>query len=125
MKVVYVAGPYRGANAWEVEQNIRRAEAVALELWRMGAAAVCPHANSRFFNGTLPDDVFLKGDLELLSRCDGVVLVRGWEQSAGAVAEVRHASRLVKPTFRWPGRNLVRRWMLERWIRGQNATMVA
>lgn len=26
MKKIYIAGPYRGSNAWDVEQNIRMAE---------------------------------------------------------------------------------------------------
>ena len=34
MKVV--AAPFRADNAWEVEQNVRAAEGVALELWRLG-----------------------------------------------------------------------------------------
>lgn len=28
MKVIYVAGPFRAPNSWEIEQNIRRAEAL-------------------------------------------------------------------------------------------------
>lgn len=32
MKTVYVAGKYRGANAWEIEQNIRAAEEAGLEI---------------------------------------------------------------------------------------------
>jgi nucleoside 2-deoxyribosyltransferase len=87
LKLVYIAGPFRAANAWEVEQNIRKAEALALEVWKLGAAVVCPHTNTRFFDGALPDATFLAGDLEILSRCDAVLMVDGWEQSRGAVAE--------------------------------------
>jgi hypothetical protein len=47
MKLVYVAGPYTAANAWLVEQNIRRAENMAARVWGEGAAAICPHANAR------------------------------------------------------------------------------
>jgi nucleoside 2-deoxyribosyltransferase len=131
MRVVYVAGPYRGADAWEIERNIRRAETVALELWRMGAAPVCPHTSGRFFDGALPDDTFLRGDLALLERCDGVVLVKGWEGSAGTLAEVKYANKIGKPVFKWPGGNIVRRWLLERWLSGlsvsnaSGATMAA
>ena len=99
-----------------MERNIRRAEAVSLELWRMGAAPVCPHTSTRFFEGALPDETFLRGDLVLLERCDGVVLVKGWESSEGTVAEIRHANKIGKPVFKWPGSNIVRRWMLERWL---------
>lgn len=87
MKVVYVAGPYRGANAWEIEGNIRRAEALALEVWKLGAACLCPHTNSRFFQDALPDRVFLEGDLELLRRCDAILLTLDWRRSDGACTE--------------------------------------
>jgi len=33
MRVVYIAGPYRAPNAWEIEENIRRAERIALHIW--------------------------------------------------------------------------------------------
>lgn len=93
MKVVYIAGPYRGRDAWEIEQNIRRAEALSLEVWRAGAAALCPHTNTRFFQGAADDSVWLEGDLELLSRCDAVLMTPDWERSTGARAERDHAER--------------------------------
>lgn len=87
-KVIYIAGPFRAANAWEVELNIRCAEELALEVWRVGGVALCPHLNTRHFSGTMPDEVWLAGDLELLHRCDAVMLVPGWESSKGANHEV-------------------------------------
>lgn len=91
LKVVYIAGPFRGPNAWEIEQNIRRAEALALEVWKIGAACLCPHTNTRFFQGAADDSVWLDGDLELLARCDAVLLTPDWERSSGARAEVEFA----------------------------------
>jgi len=100
MNVVYVAGPFRADNAWEIEQNIRRAEALALEVWRAGHAAVCPHANNRFYQGAAPDDVWLKGDLAILERCDAVLLVKGWEGSKGTLQEIDHAEEYGVPVFK-------------------------
>lgn len=99
MTVVYVAGPYRGANAWEIEENIRRAERLALQVWRAGAAAICPHTNTRFFQGAAPDAVWLAGDLELLGRCDAILLTPNWRESTGAVAEHDFAVRRGLPVF--------------------------
>ena len=99
VKVVYVAGPYRGRDAWEVEQNIRRAEALALEAWRLGVAAICPHANTRYFQGAAADEVWLTGDLAILDRCDAVLLTEDWERSSGTRAEVEHARRRGLPVF--------------------------
>lgn len=86
-KVIYIAGPFRAANQWEQEQNIRRAEELSLRVWRVGGVALCPHLNTRFFSGALPDEVWLEGDLELLRRCDAILMVQGWELSFGAVQE--------------------------------------
>lgn len=99
MKVVYVAGPFRGPSAWDIECNIRRAETLALEVWRLGAAALCPHTNTRFFQNAAPDDVWLKGDLELLKRCDAMILTEDWGRSSGARAERDYALELGLPIF--------------------------
>lgn len=99
MKVIYVAGPFRGPSAWEIECNIRRAETLALEVWRLGAAALCPHTNTRFFQNAAPDSVWLEGDLELLRRCDAVILTEDWVRSSGARAEVEFADKLGLPVF--------------------------
>jgi hypothetical protein len=99
VKVVYIAGPFRGPNAWEIEQNIRRAEALSLEVWRMGAAALCPHTNTRFFQGAADDSVWLDGDLELLARCDAMLMTPDWERSTGAKAEREWASVHDMPIF--------------------------
>ena len=99
MKLVYVAGPFRGPNAWEIEQNIRRAEALALEVWRAGFACVCPHTNTRFFQGAAEDSVWLDGDLLILERCDAVLLTPDWQRSSGARAEVDHAKLKGIPVY--------------------------
>lgn len=94
MKVIYIAGRYRGPTAWAIEQNIRAAEEVAARVWAMGMVALCPHANSRHMDGLATDEFFLAGTLELMRRCDAVLLVPNWRDSAGARAEVAEADRL-------------------------------
>lgn len=94
VKVIYIAGKYRGPNAWAVEQNIRAAEEVAARVWAAGHVALCPHANSRHMEGVASNDHILAGTLELMRRCDAVVLVPNWQDSAGARAEVAEAFRL-------------------------------
>lgn len=99
MKVIYIAGKYRGPNAWAVEQNIRAAEVVAARVWAMGLVALCPHANSRHMEGVASDEHFLAGTLELMRRCDAVLCVPNWHDSEGAKAELREAHRLNLPIF--------------------------
>jgi hypothetical protein len=99
MKLVYIAGPYRAPKEWEVLQNIRRAEELALEVWRAGASCICPHKNTAFFGGAADDSVWLKGDLEMVRRCDAILCTEGYENSAGTRGEVALARDLGIPVF--------------------------
>jgi hypothetical protein len=99
VKVVYVAGPFRGPDSWAIEQNIRRAEELALEVWKCGAAAICPHTNTRFYQGAAPDEVWLEGDLEMLARCDAMLVVPNWHKSEGTKAEIARAESRGIPVF--------------------------
>lgn len=102
MKVAYVAGPYRAETIYEIVQNIRHAEAVALDLWRFGYAVICAHKNSALFDGACDDSVWLAGALELMRRCDLVVVLPGAEFSAGSTAEVLEARERGIPVYQWP-----------------------
>lgn len=93
MKVVYIAGKFRGPDAWVIENHVRRAEEAGFEVARLGAMPLIPHSNTRFFHGALPDQFWLDGTLELLRRCDALLTVEGWEQSQGAREEVEEAKR--------------------------------
>lgn len=98
-KVIYVAGPFRGPDHFAIAENIRRAERLALAVWRLGAAALCPHANTAHFQDAAPDDVWLSGDLELLRRCDAMIVTDDWTRSSGARAEVDYAKERGIPVF--------------------------
>ncbi len=103
MKLAYVAGPYRSPTEYGIRQNIRRASDVALELWRAGYAVICPHANTAGWGGAhgLDDQVWLDGDLEILKRCDLVVVLLGWQNSKGTVVEVKVANTEGIPVYFW------------------------
>jgi len=103
MRVAYVSGPYRskqGING--VYQHIQLAREVAVRLWRYGYAVLCPHLNSALMDGIVSDLSFLEADLEMLRRCDLVVMVPGWQHSEGACAEREEALRLGMPVWVWP-----------------------
>jgi hypothetical protein len=89
--VVYIAGAYRASTERGVVENIRRAESVALEVWKAGYTAICPHMNTALFGGACADEAWLAGDIEIMKRCDVVLLVPGWESSKGTVAEYQCA----------------------------------
>jgi hypothetical protein len=79
------------------ERNVHRAREVGVMLARLGAYPVIPHSNTAHFDGEAPDELWLAGTLELMRRCDGVVLVGAWTKSSGALAERAEAERLGLP----------------------------
>jgi hypothetical protein len=93
VKVIFISGPYRGRRL----ANILRARAAARFVWEHGGVALCPHMNTAFFDRWAPDAVWIQGGLELLSRCDALWAIEGWETSAGARIEVGEAERLEMP----------------------------
>jgi hypothetical protein len=99
MKVIYIAGKYRGPTAWAIEQNIRVAEDVAALVIRAGHMPLTPHKNTAHMEGLADDDFFLAGTMELLRRCDALLCVGNWRDSAGARAEVEEARQCQIPVF--------------------------
>lgn len=99
MKVVYIAGKFTGANTWEIENNVRAAETMALQVAKLGAMPLCPHTNTRFFHGTCTHEFWYAGTLELMVRCDAIMLVPGWEESNGVKMELVEAEARKMPVF--------------------------
>lgn len=99
MKVIYIAGPFRAATAWRIAENIRDAERFGKVVAELGAMPLIPHANTAHFHGLFTERFWLDGTMELLRRCDAVVLIPGWGHSQGARAERKEAERLGIPVF--------------------------
>jgi len=93
MKLVYIAGPYRGKTISDVIQNIRNAEKIAIKYWKMGYAVICPHKNTALFDGLCEDKVWMGGDIEILKRCDIIVLLSTWKNSTGTIAEYEESKK--------------------------------
>lgn len=103
--VAYVAGPFRAYAAdgspchFGIAENVLAAARVARACWQSGVAAVCPHMNTATFQGSAPDETFLDGDLDIMRRCDCVVLTPDWRRSSGACREVEVARSIGMPVF--------------------------
>lgn len=99
-KILYIAGPYRPTGWWrlpilrtiKIAINIWHARQAAKIVWKAGDIAVCPHMNTAFFDGLVPDYRFLDGDLKIMARCDGILVLQG--KSAGAKAELEAAVKI-------------------------------
>ena len=102
MNVVYVAGKYRDTHPYQIQYHIDCAKEVAMQVWKAGHAAICPHLNSAHFEGLNTEQHFIDGTLELMKRCDVVLLVPGWETSEGTKGEIAEAERLGIPVYEDP-----------------------
>jgi hypothetical protein len=101
--LIYIAGSYRALSPALIAANIRRAEETALIVASFGAYPVCPHLNTGLqFNGIGSDQMYLEGTMELMRRCDAVLLVNGdvtVSSSIGTAAELLEAKRMQKNVF--------------------------
>ena len=91
IKLVYVAGPYTAKT-----QALRCAD----EINRMGAGrvlAIVPHFLSCGISNSGTEEFWHAATLELMERCDGVCMVRGWMTSKGAEQEYRRALEIGLP----------------------------
>jgi hypothetical protein len=103
--LIYTAGPYSpSAGAGTVEENIQRAREAALQLWEAGYTVICPHLNTANFEEEIdlqPKD-YVDRDLEIVERCDAIVMLPKWQQSLGAVRELEHALANDVDVYYWP-----------------------
>lgn len=99
MRLVYIAGPFRGPTTWDIHRNVCRAEAAALEVARLGAMPLCPHKNTEHFQGQLSDVFWCAGTMEMLRRCDAMYVLPDSEASMGTQAEIDGARQRGIPVF--------------------------
>lgn len=100
--LIYVAGKY---STGDVEENVALARRVAIELTKLGHAVFTPHLNFYHFEQDLPDrthDEYLREDENILSRCDGIVMLPGWTESPGANREYDYAEKIGLPIYQYP-----------------------
>lgn len=98
-KAVYIAGKFRAPDGWQVHQNVIAAERAAREIIRMGALPLVPHTLGEHMQGTESDLFWLNITLEMMRRCDAVLVLPGWETSEGTKGEIKEATRLGMPLF--------------------------
>ncbi|EKR8463825.1 hypothetical protein P9J17_004273 [Salmonella enterica] len=111
--MIYLAGPYRpyiiGSGCTvPTTVNILKAEEAAVsvvdQLYVHKMFPVTPHLNTANFEykteGEIPDEYWLECTMELMRRCDAVLLIgEDAMRSSGTRAEVEEAKRLNIPVF--------------------------
>jgi hypothetical protein len=89
--IVYISGPLTTAGS--LDENIKAAKKVAERYWELGYTVICPHLNCSF-DIDVSYDKWMEYDIRLLSKCNIVVLMNGWEHSNGSVIEFKEAVKL-------------------------------
>jgi hypothetical protein len=88
--LIYVAGPY--STHGDPDKNVQKAKEIALQLWKVGHAVICPHKNTQdFHKHGLSVREIMDGDLQMLLRCDAIYMLKDWEKSEGATEEFNYA----------------------------------
>lgn len=95
--VLYLAGPYSG----DITANIANARRVQIDLCEHGYFVFNPCNNTANFgiDCRMDESFYLEGDIEMMQRCDVLVLRPDWEQSAGARKEVGLWHSLHRPVI--------------------------
>ena len=95
-KIIYIAGPLNG----DVDAHVSEAERVAFELAKRRVMFYCPHYNAqKHFALKLPESYWIAMGLEVLRRCDAVLLLEGWGKSSGTLGEIDEAESCNIPIY--------------------------
>lgn len=104
--LIYIAGPYRAKNDRTVADNIAAARCAAVDVYNAGHVALTPHMNTAHLDDpehgcTLSDEDWLRVTMDLLKRCDAILMLPGWEESAGSKAELAYAETEGMPVYHY------------------------
>jgi hypothetical protein len=100
MIVVMISAPFFASTYWEVTQNIRWAEALALEVaLDRDLMPVLMHTMYKDFCDTFPREYWNGISLELLKRSDVLLMEKGWPNSQDCVDELNACKAVKKPHF--------------------------
>ena len=99
---VYIAGPYRASTPQGVSINIVNARYAMFDLIRAGHTPFCPHTmtgEGEIYASDITDDQWLELGLNWLESCECVLLLLGWQNSKGTLAEKAKAEAMGLPIY--------------------------
>lgn len=100
MNIYYICSRYRGKDRAEIDKHIQYAKDLTREVLLHGNCAVTPHL---YMTDCLDDSdqcermLGLKAAIELLEKCDAVVVGEKYGISEGMEAEIAHAKKMNIP----------------------------
>lgn len=100
-RIVYIAGPFSAPTREGVERNIAQAQRVALELAAKGIFYISPHLNSAHADFEIVRDkrFWLEMYLNILNRCDALLVFGDYTTSEGTLSEIAFANAANIPIF--------------------------
>ena len=73
---------------------------MATMLWNKGYSVYCPHLNcDKFEAAQIKQSEIDEGNLEILTRCDYLIMLEGWNSSTSAILEVKKAQSAIVPMY--------------------------
>ena len=91
----YLSGPMSSESALNRELFRLKALETAAWMWDAGVLHYSPHANSPAVGGSdLSYETWMAMDLEVLRRCDWILMGEGWQDSLGCAREFNFAMNL-------------------------------
>jgi CTP synthase (UTP-ammonia lyase) len=99
--IIYISGKYTDDTQEKIDVNIALARKHAIKLWEAGYTVICPHLNTANFEKDckIEWNEYIKGDLEIISKCDAILMLHKWEESKGATIERQYARNNGIPIF--------------------------
>lgn len=102
-RIVYISGKYANGDTEKRgrPQAILLARAYAIDIWNLGAAVICPHSNSSYFekDATINPEEFLNGYIAMLHGVDAMFMLPNWKSSKGSKIEYKYAEEMGIPIF--------------------------
>ncbi len=92
--LIQVVGPYRAETINAIRENVDRAREAMVEILKRGHFVICPHTMTAFLDGLVSDEHFLANAQRFLEIADAILLIDGWNQSEGSLAEKHKAEHL-------------------------------
>ena len=102
--VIYVAGRYSDGGTLDEEELLKNRNNLryySLRFMKKGWAVICPIENDEwaYQDGIIGYDETIQSDLAMISKCDAIFFVPGWEKGKGTLIEHNFAEKNNIPIF--------------------------
>jgi hypothetical protein len=82
-----ISAPYYAKHDYQIRSNIYEASMMAEYYWKLDFNVFCPHMNTAFFGGLIPEEKFLQSCIERIRKADAIAFHPKWKYSNGCKRE--------------------------------------